>query len=175
MIVKTISCILTFTDVNYIKVNPRDKNGKVANQVEAQTQLEISDAEWEVMRVTWTLGRVTSSQMAEIMAEKMGWKTATVKTLLGRLIKKGALRAEKNGRAFTYYPTVDEQPSMDEAVETLFGHLCQMRVGQTLTDLVGQLTLSQADIDQLQTVLAEKAKTAPAEVDCDCVPGITKC
>lgn len=139
--------------------------------MEAQTQLEISDAEWEVMRVTWTLGNVTSSQMAEIMAEKMGWKTATVKTLLGRLIKKGALRAEKNGRAFTYYPTVEEQPSMDEAVTTLFGHLCQMRVGQTLTDVVKHLDLSQGDIENLQAVLAKKAKTAPEMVDCDCVPG----
>ncbi|ETY73022.1 CopY/TcrY family copper transport repressor [Lactiplantibacillus fabifermentans] len=143
--------------------------------MEAQTQIEISDAEWEVMRVTWTLGSVTSSQMAEIMAEKMGWKTATVKTLLGRLIKKGALRAEKNGRAFTYYPTVDEQPSMDEAVTTLFGHLCQMRVGQTLTDLVAKVQLSQKDIQQLQAALAKKAETAPEMVDCDCVPGQTKC
>jgi len=143
--------------------------------VEAQTKIEISDAEWEVMRVTWTLGNVTSSQMAEIMAEKMGWKTATVKTLLGRLIKKGALRAEKHGRAFTYYPTVDEQPSMDEAVTTLFGHLCQMRVGQTLADLVGQLNLSQNDIANLQAVLAKKATTAPATVDCDCLPGETSC
>lgn len=143
--------------------------------METQAQLEISDAEWEVMRVTWTLGSVTSSQMAEIMAEKMGWKTATVKTLLGRLIKKGALRAEKNGRAFTYYPTVDEQPSMDEAVTTLFGHLCQMRVGQTLTDLIGKLELSQDDISKLQTVLAGKVKTAPEEVDCDCLPGGVKC
>ncbi|KLD59608.1 hypothetical protein WP50_17175, partial [Lactiplantibacillus plantarum] len=38
---------------------------------------------------------------------------------LGRLVKKGALRAEKNGRAFNYYPMVEEQPSMDEAVDTL--------------------------------------------------------
>ena len=143
--------------------------------MEAQTKIEISDAEWEVMRVTWTLGNVTSSQMAEIMAAKMGWKTATVKTLLGRLIKKGALRAEKHGRAFTYYPTVDEQPSMDKAVKTLFGHLCQMRVGQTLTDLVGQLTLSQTDIKTLQATLAKKAETAPATVDCDCIPGQNHC
>ncbi|VDG21334.1 CopY/TcrY family copper transport repressor [Lactiplantibacillus mudanjiangensis] len=143
--------------------------------MEAQTKIEISDAEWEVMRVTWTLGHVTSSQMAEIMAEKMGWKTATVKTLLGRLIKKGALRAEKHGRAFTYYPTVDEQPSMDEAVTTLFGHLCQMRVGQTLTDLVTQLTLSQTDIENLQATLAQKQATAPVTVDCDCLPGDQHC
>lgn len=141
--------------------------------MEAQTKMEISDAEWEVMRVTWTLGHVTSSQMAAVMAEKMGWKTATVKTLLGRLIKKGALRAEKSGRAFIYYPTVAEQPSMDEAVATLFDHLCQMRVGQTLTDVVKNLTLSQSDITALQDLLREKAKTAPAMVDCDCVPGTT--
>ena len=142
--------------------------------METQTRIDISDAEWEVMRVAWTLGSVTSSQMSEIMADKMGWKSATVKTLLGRLIKKGALRAEKNGRAFTYYPTVEEQPSMDEAVNTLFSHLCQMRVGQTLTDVIKNLTLSQQDIAEMQEALAAKAETAPEEGDCDCVPG-AKC
>nr|CCC17343.1 penicillinase repressor [Lactiplantibacillus pentosus IG1] len=142
--------------------------------LEAQTKIEISDAEWEVMRVAWTLGNVTSSQVAEVMADKMGWKTATVKTLLGRLVKKGALRAEKSGRAFTYYPMVEEQPSMDEAVKTLFGHLCQMRVGQTLTDLISETELSQTDIAALQKVLAEKAEHAPEMVECDCVPG-TQC
>lgn len=141
--------------------------------MEAQAKIEISDAEWEVMRVAWTLDHVTSSQVSEIMAAKMGWKPATVKTLLGRLIKKGALRAEKTGRAFTYYPTVDEQPSMDEAVTTLFSHLCQMRVGQTLADVVERTELSQKDITKLQTILAQKATTAPEMVDCDCVPGET--
>jgi len=142
--------------------------------LEAQTKIEISDAEWEVMRVAWTFGQVTSNQVAEAMVAKMGWKMATVKTLLGRLVKKGALRVEKNGRAFTYFPVVEEQPSMDEAAGTLFGHLCQMRVGQTLTDLIEQLNLSQADIAGLQDVLAKKASSAPAVIDCDCVPG-TKC
>jgi predicted transcriptional regulator len=44
----------------------------VVKPLEAQTKIEISDAEWEVMRVAWTLGNVTSSQVAEIMADKMG-------------------------------------------------------------------------------------------------------
>jgi len=164
------SCFFVFTVVNCNHKLIR----KVAKPVEAQTKIEISDAEWEVMRVAWTLNQVTSSQVAEIMVEKMGWKTATVKTLLGRLVKKGALRVEKNGRAFTYYPAVEEQPSMDEAVGTLFGHLCQMRVGQTLTDLVEQLDLSQADIADLQAALVKKAQVAPATIDCNCVPG-TQC
>lgn len=138
--------------------------------VEAQTQIEISDAEWEVMRVAWTLGHVTSNQMATIMASKMGWKLATVKTLLGRLIKKGALRSERHGRAFTYYPTVAEQASMDEAVTALFNHLCEMRRGQAISNLLDQVELSQADIATLQQQLAQKAKTAPTEVDCNCLP-----
>ncbi len=30
-------------------------------------QIEISNAEWEVMRVIWTLGQATSRQLIEIM------------------------------------------------------------------------------------------------------------
>ena len=49
-------------------------------------QIEISNAEWEVMRVIWTLGQATSRQLIEIMEVKQNWKPATTKTLLGRLV-----------------------------------------------------------------------------------------
>ncbi|QFR66793.1 CopY/TcrY family copper transport repressor [Furfurilactobacillus rossiae] len=138
--------------------------------MEATVKLEISDAEWEVMRIVWTLGESNSRQITEILADKMGWKSATVKTLLGRLVKKQALTTRKDGNAFIYTPLVAEQDAMDSATRALFGHLCQMKVGQTLADLIDDLTLSKANIADLQAQLAEKAKTAPETVACDCLP-----
>ena len=35
--------------------------------------IEISDAEWEVMRVIWTLGQSTSNEIFENLKEKMGY------------------------------------------------------------------------------------------------------
>lgn len=50
--------------------------------------IKISEAEWEVMRVIWTLGESDAATINDVLKEKMQWKFATVKTLLGRLVKK---------------------------------------------------------------------------------------
>ena len=58
---------------------------------EKRVLIKISDSEWEVMRVIWTLGQANAQQITQILADSMDWKVATVKTLLGRLVKKEAL------------------------------------------------------------------------------------
>lgn len=138
--------------------------------MQVQTKIEISDAEWEVMRVVWSLGSATSHTLIAALQEKMDWKDATVKTLIGRLVKKGALTTEKKGRAYLYRPTVEEQAAIDNATTSLFHHLCQMRRGKAVSNLIDDLTLSRTDIKRLQAQLAEKLKTAPATVPCNCLP-----
>ena len=49
----------------------------------------ITDAEWEVMRIVWANTHVTSKEVISILNEKMNWKQATTKTLLGRQAEKG--------------------------------------------------------------------------------------
>ena len=50
--------------------------------------LEITPAEWQIMRVVWSLRQTTSSQIIEILQKKVDWKPATIKTLLRRLVDK---------------------------------------------------------------------------------------
>lgn len=133
-------------------------------------KVEISQSEWEVMRIIWTLGPLKSSTIAAILADKMAWKIATTKTFLGRLVKKGALVTEKQGCEFLYHATVGEQASMDAAVVELFSHLCQMKIGTTVNHLVAQVTLSKKDIQAVQQTLAAKLPSAPTTVHCNCLP-----
>ncbi|WP_295731141.1 CopY/TcrY family copper transport repressor [uncultured Limosilactobacillus sp.] len=137
--------------------------------------LEISPAEWQVMRIAWTLNQVTSTQVIEILQRKVDWKPATIKTLLRRLVQKKALKTTQQGRRFIYEPLVAEQSTMDMAVDELFGSLCEMHIGSTLLHVIEKHQLSQADIKKLQILLQEKAKTAPKMVDCNCVPGGQRC
>lgn len=71
-------------------------------------QMDISPAEWRVMRVAWTLGQVTSAQVIDALKQRVDWKPATIKTLLRRLVKKGALKTTQEGRAFIYTPLIPE-------------------------------------------------------------------
>lgn len=150
------------------KVNPESENLIRGNNM--ATNLEITNAEWRVMRVIWTLGETTSNQVIEILQTKTDWKPATIKTLLRRLVEKGALTASRQGRAFIYRAVVGEQMMMDQSADQFFDSICGMHIGSTLAHEIKKRTLSKHDIQELQQILAAKLPTAPDEVPCNCVP-----
>ena len=68
----------------------------------------ISDAEALVMRELWARAPQGADEIAATLGPRQGWQLATVKTLLNRLLKKGAVTAERDGRRFLYAPAVPE-------------------------------------------------------------------
>ncbi|KRL27143.1 penicillinase repressor [Limosilactobacillus frumenti DSM 13145] len=135
-------------------------------------KLEITNAEWRIMRIVWTLGKATSNQVIDILQQKTDWKPATIKTLLRRLVEKGALQTTRHGRAFIYTACVQEQATMNQSADELFDSICEMHVGSTIAHVIKQRPLSKSDIQRLQKILAEKLPDAPDEVDCNCVPNM---
>ncbi|QFX92359.1 CopY/TcrY family copper transport repressor [Fructilactobacillus fructivorans] len=132
---------------------------------------EITHAEWQIVRLIWTMGASSSRSIIDAVASKRDWKESTIKTLLGRLVKKGLLTRVKQGQHFVYSSTVSEQNAMNLSAEELFKQMCDMRKGQTIMDLVSQSKISKGDINQLVKMLNQKLKTAPDKVDCNCLPG----
>ncbi|KRK97151.1 negative regulator of copper transport operon, AtkY [Secundilactobacillus odoratitofui DSM 19909 = JCM 15043] len=136
---------------------------------------EITPSEWELMRIVWTKGEIFSRELIDLLQAKRQWSDSTVKTLLRRLVNKGLLVTEKQERRFLYKATISETEAMNGSAEQLFDHLCAMKKGKTLLDLVDHVTLTQDDIAKLQKALAEKAQGAPESVQCDCLPGDCHC
>ncbi|MDO4903014.1 MAG: CopY/TcrY family copper transport repressor [Limosilactobacillus sp.] len=132
---------------------------------------QISSAEWQVMRIIWTLGSSTSAEITTLLQKKVDWKAATIKTLLGRLVDKGALSTEKEGRGYRYFPEISEQDAMFQSADDLFDSICERQVGPALHHVIQHATLSKENIEDLRHLLEEKIKTAPDQVDCCCVPG----
>lgn len=137
------------------------------------SEIKISDSEWEVMRVIWTLQKATSQEIIEILSESKDWKPATIKTLLGRLVKKEVVWTEQSGKKFIYHPQVSEEETVRSATENLFSHICARRVGQTIAELVEEAELNAADIAAIQELLANK--TPNEEIACNCIPGQCEC
>ncbi len=132
--------------------------------------VSISDSEWEVMRAIWTLKSVTSRQLINIMNETQGWSDSTTKTLLTRLVKKAAVRQVGDNRPFNYEPVVAEKKSVARAAVDLFDHMCAMQAGSAIEAVINSREISKNDIQRLQSLLAEKLKTAPEMVACNCLP-----
>lgn len=130
----------------------------------------ITNAEWCVMRVVWTLEKADSHTIIDVVGQQHDWKAATIKTLIGRLVKKGALATTKSGRQFIYTPLIPEQRAMDNALTGQLDQMCAMCRGQAFVHALDQTELSQADIQELIDHLQAKLPTAPATVACDCLP-----
>lgn len=135
----------------------------------------ISDAELEIMRVAWTNHTVTSKQITEIVKEKMNWKQATIKTLIGRLVEKGMLKTEAVGNKYLYSPIITEEESLKSKTSDFFDHLCDRKVGTTIGDLISEATLSHTDVQMLEEILLRKKAEAVDSVPCNCIPGQCDC
>ena len=59
---------------------------------------KISDAEWSLMKILWNKSPLTANQLVELLSSTVKWNHRTIKTLLNRLVKKGALDFEVEGR-----------------------------------------------------------------------------
>ena len=128
----------------------------------------ITDAEWEVMRVVWVNGRVTSKEVISILKEKMDWKQATIKTLLGRLVEKGVLNTEQEGRKFIYTTNIEEKEAVGNYTDDIFNRICRKNVGNVVGSIID-------DIQRLEEILEMKKAFAVAEVDCQCTEGQCDC
>ncbi|GEO78855.1 negative regulator of copper transport operon, AtkY [Companilactobacillus mindensis DSM 14500] len=133
-------------------------------------KVEISSAEWQIMRIVWTLKHVTSSEIINLMQKKQNWSDSTIKTLITRLTKKEFLSREKENGRYIYSTTVEEQATMDEYANSLFNDFCAHKSGSVLNELIDSMEISRTDIEMLQQTLAKKAKNAPEHVKCDCLP-----
>ena len=135
--------------------------------------LNISDSEWEVMRVIWSNGQSTSQEIAAILNGKRGWSQSTVKTLIGRLTAKGYLEARKDARRFVYTTRLEEPESLKQEVEGLLSRICSRKIPNLLAYLVEKTPMIAEDRAMLEGVL--KSKQVVAEVPCDCYPGQCTC
>ena len=114
----------------------------------------ISDAESHVMEVLWRApGPVVAEQVVVALSESQHWQTATVKTLLNRLLKKGAIAAQKDGRRFLYQAVLPREAWLARESESLVQRLFGGRIAPLVAHFGSQRKLSRADLQELRELI----------------------
>ncbi|RSI63752.1 CopY/TcrY family copper transport repressor [Streptococcus oralis] len=131
--------------------------------------MQISDAEWQVMKIVWMQGEQTSSDLIRVLAERFDWSKSTVQTLLARLVDKGCLTRKKEGKSFVYSALLTLDQSRDLLVRDIKDKVCSRRMKNLLVDLIVECDFTQADLEDLEAVISEKKASAVAEVKCNCM------
>jgi BlaI family transcriptional regulator, penicillinase repressor len=115
----------------------------------------ISEAEHAVMEVLWADAPLDATKVADRLAAAQGWTLTTVKTLLGRLVAKGALDTEADGRKFLYRPLMARGDYVTGESKRLVDRLFGGRLSPLVAHLAEREALSAEDISEIEKLLRE--------------------
>lgn len=117
----------------------------------------ISDAEYQVMKVIWAAGApISTNEVVDKLEKTTAWKPKTIQTLLSRLVKKGALNYEKDGRVFVYTPLIQESEILEMESDTFLNRFYDGTVNSMIVKLLERDKLSENDMNELKRILEEK-------------------
>ena len=131
--------------------------------------MQISDAEWQVMKIIWMQGEQTSKDLIRVLAERFDWSKSTIQTLLARLVEKECLTRKKEGKFFVYSALLTLDQSRDLLVQDIKDKVCSRRIKNLLADLIKECDFTLADLEDLEAVISEKKSSAVTEVRCNCM------
>ena len=123
-----------------------------------RTHISISESEWAVMKTIWnepprTLQDVLSS------LKHTDWSTTTIQTYLARLVKKGALTTQRQGKGYLYYPAVSEEDCRLAESRNFLNRVYNGSLSQMVKGFVKSGSLSDDELSELKKLIAEQEKT----------------
>lgn len=119
---------------------------------------KISETEWKVMKIIWSNPYITANEVIDILDNSVEWKPKTVKTLLNRLLNKGAINFEKEGREYKYYPLVSEDQCIKEENKSFLDRVYSGAFKTMIANFIEDQTLSKDDINDLKKLLEKSDK-----------------
>ncbi|MGH8054431.1 MAG: BlaI/MecI/CopY family transcriptional regulator [Stenotrophomonas sp.] len=115
--------------------------------------MQISEAEAVVMQVLWGQHPLSADEVMTRLPRSNDWAEATVKTLLNRLLNKGAIGAEKDGRRYLYSPLVERDAWVLEESSSLIDRLFDGRVAPLVAHFSQHQKLTRDDVAELRKLL----------------------
>ncbi len=113
----------------------------------------ISESELAVMEALWADAPATAADVSKWLAPTRDWSAQTVKTLLARLVAKGAVATRQDGRRYLYEPLVERDAHVTRDVQRLVDRLFGGRVAPLVAHLAEREELTPADIAEIEALL----------------------
>lgn len=118
-----------------------------------QTHVPISEAESHVMEVLWRQAPLSSEQIVAAVQQYSDWHEKTIRTLLNRLLGKGAVEATRDGRRYLYTPLLSRAQWQSQESRNLLDRVFGGRVAPLLAHFSQHEKLSARDIAELRKLI----------------------
>lgn len=123
--------------------------------------MQLNDSEWKVMRRLWELGRGGVAEVHEGLSAETGWAYSTVKTLLERLVEKGAVGVEKGRAGRLFVALLPQEEARKNAFRALLDRAFGGRWDAFAQHLADPAALSRRERQELAEILAAESESAP--------------
>jgi BlaI family transcriptional regulator, penicillinase repressor len=120
-----------------------------------KVSVSISEAESVVMEVLWRHSPIATEDVMAALQPQAKWQESTVKTLLNRLLKKGAISARKDGRRYLYSPILMRKQWLSHESAGFLNRLFDGRVAPLVAHFSQQRKLAKNDIADLKRLIQE--------------------
>lgn len=118
-------------------------------------RVSITEAEWEVMTALWEHAPQTAAELTE-QVEHRKWTAKTVRTLLSRLVDKGAVKFTARGRTHLYRPAIDRDTCTRAEAKSFLDRIFGGSVAPMIAQLAAHDELAEEDLEALRKILKEK-------------------
>ena len=119
---------------------------------------QISEAELEVMRIVWGQAPVSTNEITDKLVRSTDWSPKTIQTLIRRLVAKGALTYEKQGRMFVYTAAVGEDEYLRAKSISFIEHYFNGDISAFVSLCLESDALSQEKIESLRKIFSKTEK-----------------
>ncbi len=114
---------------------------------------QISEAEFQVMKIVWEHAPVSTNQVTEYLTRTTKWSPKTIQTMLKRLVQKKALTYDKEGRVFIYTPLIGQEDYVNQESRHFLQRFYNGNVVSMMTAFLDMEELSQQEVDELKELL----------------------
>lgn len=118
--------------------------------------MQISDGEWEIMRVIWQREPRTAAEVIEALSDHTDWNHRTIRTMLGRLVDKGVLNYEVDGARYLYRASAGQHECVRERSRSFLSKVFGGDASALVAHFVDDHDLSPEQIDELSKLLTAK-------------------
>ena len=116
----------------------------------------ISEAEWKIMKLLWRQAPQPAYDLAQTLERTDQWNQRMVKTLLNRLLRKGAVGFKTYKNLYLYYPRVSEEACVMEESESFLERVFNGSLSLMLVHYARNKKLSRSELDALKKIIDEQ-------------------
>ena len=118
--------------------------------------VQISSSEWDVMEPIWDAGVSTAADVIQHLRKTHDWNHSTIRTLLARLVDKGALSYEVDGSRYIYRAAVSREQCIRQEGRSFLNKFFGGDVSELVAHFVADAPLDHDQLQKLRELLAQR-------------------